>query len=32
VEEERRAAVGHGESPRVWTSIEDWGVTMEEES
>jgi hypothetical protein len=32
VEEERRAVVGHGKSPRVQTSIKDWGVTMEEES
>ena len=32
MEEERRAALGHGELPGVQTSIEGWGVTMEEES
>jgi hypothetical protein len=25
-------AVGHGESPGVWTSIERWGAAIEEES
>ena len=32
MEEERRAVVGYDESLGVWTSIEGWGVTMEEES
>jgi hypothetical protein len=32
IEKERRAALGHGESSGVRTSIECWGAAMDEES